>query len=250
LRVMVTNDDGIDAAGIGKLEEFLAGAGAEVIVVAPEEEMSASSHSVSLGKPIRISERGRDRYAVSGTPVDTVNIAINRLLKNRRPEVLVSGINRGANLGCDIHYSGTVGAAREGALLGIPSIAVSLETERPDPDFTTSAKVALEMTRLVHKHGLPPRTILNINLPDIPESEIKGLKITSQGIRRYENVVKKHEDENGEDCYILGGGVLGGEKIKDSDIIAVSEGFVSITPLRLDLTSDHVIEWIKEGPLK
>ncbi len=246
MRVLVTNDDGIEAEGLIALEKALAGAGTEVIVVAPDEERSASSHSVSLRKPIRLKERTRNRFAICGTPVDTVHIAINHLLKNRMPDLVVSGINRGANLGCDIHYSGTVGAAREASILGLRSLAVSLDTVNPHPDFGYAANMAVDMAKLVFENGLPPRTILNMNLPDLSPEKIKGIKVTRQGVRKYDSMIQENEDKNGDTCYMLSGGVIGGEPIPESDIVAVEQGYISITPLRLDLTNDCVIEWLKE----
>lgn len=247
LRVLLTNDDGIEAAGILGLETAFLEAGAQVVVVAPDSERSASSHSVSLRDPVKIRECGTDRTAISGTPVDCVHLALKLLLKEKKPDIIISGINKGANLGCDINYSGTVGAAREGAMLGLPSFAVSLETFKDDPDFKPSANFAAKVADFILNNDLPPRTFLNVNLPDLPDNEIKGIKITTQGIRNYDNAYQAQKEANGEINYMLGGGPnIHGEDIPDSDIVAVRQGFISITPIRLDLTQTSTIEWLKD----
>lgn len=246
MRVLITNDDGIQAPGLLALERALTESGLEVLVAAPSEERSAASHSVSLRRPITVEKRGTDRLAITGTPVDAVNLAVNHFFKDRPPDLIISGINQGANLACDIHYSGTVGGAREGAMLGIPAMAVSLETFRDDPDFEPSARAAVKLAGLISMNSLPPRTFLNVNLPDLPEDEIKGLKVTVMGKRNYENTVRVEDDGNGGRSYFLGGAAVGGDPIPGSDVVAVSQGYVSITPLRLDLTNDCAIDWLKD----
>lgn len=246
MRVLLTNDDGIEAAGLLVLEAALKEAGAEVAVVAPDQERSGASHSVSLRRPLTILERGHDRYAISGTPADAAHLAINHILKDRRPDVLISGINLGANLGCDIHYSGTVAAAREGALLGVPSFAISLDTRREDADFGPAARQAVSMARALARHSLPSRTFLNVNLPDLPQEQIKEIRSTVQGIRHYDNVVNVLHAGNGERHFTFGGAPLGGENIEESDIVAVQRGHVSVTPLRLDLTQQGAMGWLAD----
>jgi len=246
LRVLVTNDDGIEAAGLLALESALREAGFEVTAAAPDQERSGSSHSVSLRKPLRMRELGGERYAVSGTPVDAVHIAVNHILRGKRPALVISGINRGANLGCDIHYSGTVSAAREGAILGVPSLAISLETDKEDPDFGNAARFACFLAEFIREHGLPERTFLNVNLPDLPEAEIKGVQVTAQGVRQYDNIIQRRPDENGDSAFWLGGMPQGGARIPGSDIVAVDEGYISVTPLRLDLTREDALGWLTE----
>lgn len=243
--MLITNDDGIDAAGLIVLEKALLEAGADVFVAAPDAERSGSSHSISLQRPLQIREKGKNRWAVTGTPVDTAHLAVNHIMKDNPPELIISGINRGANLGCDINYSGTVSAAREAAMLGIKSFAISLETFRDDPDFSPSARFAVRFARLLFANDPPERTFFNINLPDLPEDEIKGARVTVQGIRNYDNVVRVGRDEDGEKHYLLGGVPASGEAIPDSDITVVEQGYVSITPLRLDLTQTRVLDWLK-----
>ena len=246
MHVLITNDDGIEAAGFLALEAELQRAGVEVTVVAPDRERSASSHSMSLGQTLKIHPRGPGRYAVTGTPVDNVNLALNYLLRERRPDLVVAGVNRGANLGCDVNYSGTVAAAREAAMLGVPGLAVSLETFRPDPDFGPASRFAVALLGFLQAEGLPERTYLNVNVPDLPAAEIKGVRLTVQGRRRYQNVVEVMADAEGASCYRIGGTVAGGEPIPDSDILAVAAGFISVTPLRLDYTHHLSREWLLE----
>jgi 5'-nucleotidase len=243
--VLLTNDDGIDASGLAALTEAFAAAGHELAVAAPLTEKSGSSHAVTLHRPLQIDDLGPARWAVHGTPVDCVNVAVNHLLKPRRPDLVISGINRGANLGCDIHYSGTVGAAREACLLGLPSMAVSLQTNNEHPDFSTAAAYAVKLAPLVAANHLPPRTFINVNLPDLPPAKILGAKVTSQGIRIYNNLVQVDVKHGGNNHYTLGGPPTGHVPIPDSDIIAVEAGFVSITPLRLDTTDEGGMEWLK-----
>jgi 5'-nucleotidase len=244
LRVLLTNDDGIEAEGLKVLEAALKEAGAEVVVVAPDQERSGASHSVSLRRPLQIYERGPDRYAISGTPADAAHLAVNHILKDRRPDLLVSGINLGANLGCDIHYSGTAAAAREGALLGVPSFAISLDTRRTDADFRPAARFGVDVAKELARSSLPERTFLNINLPDLPEDKIKGVRATVQGIRHYDNIVNVQHDGNGDKHFTFGGAPLGGANIEESDIIAVKQGLISVTPLRLDLTQKDAMPWL------
>jgi 5'-nucleotidase len=194
---------------------------------------------------LRVEDRGQDRYAVSGTPVDAVHMAVNLLFKDCLPGLIISGINRGANLACDINYSGTAAAAREGAILGIPAFAISLETRNEDADFGPAAFYALKLARLVKDHGLAGRTFLNVNVPELASAQIKGVKVTVQGIRSYENIVHVQEDPFGTPVYWLGGLATGGRPVPDSDIEAVEQGFVSVTPLRLDLTKRSELDRLR-----
>ncbi len=246
LRVLLTNDDGIDAAGLAKLERAFVEADYEVIVAAPDQERSGASHSLSLRHMLRVYHCGDGRYALSGTPVDCVHIAVNHILRDRPPRLVVSGINRGANLGCDINYSGTVAGAREASMLGIPSLAVSLDTTRESPDFHAAAEYAVRIAGLLLKDELSSRTFLNVNIPDLPAEQIKGVRITTQGIRKYDNIIHVQEDPFGNPTYWLGGAIIGGEDIPGSDIVAVEQGYVSITPLRLDLTRKVEYERLRE----
>jgi 5'-nucleotidase len=232
--ILVCNDDGIHAPGIRALEEALAPLG-EVWVVAPDREQSAASHSLSLHRPLRVAEVGPRRLAIDGTPTDCVNLAINGVLPVR-PALVASGINNGANLGDDITYSGTVSAAIEGTLLGIPSFAVSLAT-RDRGDFRAAADFAARLARTILREGSPVDTLLNVNVPDVPASEIRGFVITRQGRRRYGDAIVEKVDPRGKKYYWIGSDA--GEYVVDegTDCTATANGYISVTPLHLDLTN-------------
>jgi 5'-nucleotidase len=232
--ILLSNDDGIHSEGLGALERALAELG-EVFVVAPDRERSAASHSLTLHRPLRVVGLGERRYAVDGTPTDCVNLAVNGVLP-RRPALVMSGINKGANLGDDVTYSGTVSAAMEGTLLGIPSIAVSL-VGRDDFDFAAAGRFSRVLATHVLAHGLPRDTLLNVNVPDRPAEEQRGFALTRQGRRRYGDVIVEKVDPRGRKYYWIGGDDLGFVEEEGTDFSAVSRGLISITPIHLDMTN-------------
>jgi 5'/3'-nucleotidase len=242
--ILVTNDDGIRSEGIGVLARALKRLG-EVYVIAPDRERTAAGHSLTLHKPLRIEPMGPRTYGVSGTPTDCVNLAVNEIMP-RRPDLVVSGINRGGNLGDDVTYSGTVSAAMEGTLLGIPSIAVS-QLGEDRFHFETAARFAVRLARLVHRAGLPPDTLLNVNVPDLPPREIKGMRVTCLGRRVFDtdNVIKK-QDPRGKTYYWIGGNRIAWEERKDTDQEAVESGRISLTPVHLDLTNYSALAVLRE----
>jgi len=244
LKILVTNDDGIDSKGILFLAKALGELG-DVHVVAPDREQSAIAHSLTLHRPLRVERVRKNFFAVDGTPADCVHLGVHILLPER-PQLIVSGINKGGNLGDDITYSGTVSAAFEGTLLKIPSMAVSL-VARSDFKFETAARVALKVARLIARHGLPPDTLLNVNVPNVGEKAIRSYKITKQGrwIHNGGSVIEK-VDPRGRKYYWIGGGQLVFDKRGDTDFEAVSEGSVSITPLHLDLTDYDSLSVLKK----
>lgn len=235
--ILVSNDDGIDSEGIVALAVALKRVG-EIYVVATDRERSAAGHSLTLHEPLRVDEVGRRMYAVNGTPTDCVNLAVNGILP-KRPDLVVSGINKGANLGDDVTYSGTVSAAMEGTLLDIPSFAVSLATKRKLP-FEAAAAFAVKLARYILKHGLPRDTLLNVNVP--PTKTIKGYRITRQGKRIYDNAIIEKVDPRGKKYYWIGGNELKWEGDHETDFYAVSKKYISITPVHLDLTNYDAIE--------
>ncbi len=243
VRILVSNDDGINSVGIHKLVEFLKSLG-EVFVVAPDRDQSASSHSLSLYRPLRIEKIGDSVYCVDGTPTDCVNIAVNGILKDRKPDLIVSGINKGENLGDDITYSGTVSAAIEGVLLGIPSIAISLAS-RESINFETAALHAQTIAKYVLNKSLPQYTLLNVNVPDLSFKEIKGRMVTRQGKRIYGDPIVEKIDPRGKKYYWIGGDELRYDHIEKSDIAAVREGYVSITPVSLDWTKHDFLDTLE-----
>lgn len=241
--ILITNDDGIRSEGIIKLYEELK-ASYEVVIVAPDRERSAISRALTLHRPLRVEKFDEDKFSVDGTPTDCVNLAVNCLFKNRI-QMVVSGINKGANLAEDITYSGTVSAAMEGLLLGVPSIAISLAA-RQDFLFETAAKIASFFTKYVLKKGLPYDTLLNINVPNRPYEELKGIRVTRMGKKRYSDQVIEEVDPRGQKYYWIGGEEIGYEKLGDSDMEAIAEGFVSVTPIHLDLTNYAALERLKD----
>ena len=241
--ILVSNDDGIRATGLEALEGALAPLG-ELWVIAPDRDQSAASHSLTLHRPLRIEELGRRRYAVDGTPTDCVNLAVNSILPTR-PDLVVSGINHGGNLGDDITYSGTVSAAMEGTLLSVPSIAVSLMSGN-GADFEVAAGFAGRLAQAVLAQGLPPDTLLNVNIPPLPDAAVRGYTITRQGKRRYADTIIENVDPRGKKYYWIGGDGMGFVPAEGTDFTAVEGGYVSVTPLHLDLTNHASIAKVNE----
>lgn len=244
--ILVTNDDGIAAPGIHALVQELRKV-AEVVVVAPDSEKSAVGHAITLSDPIRVTTFKKagfwEGFAVSGTPSDSVKIAVSALLE-RRPDMVISGINLGSNAGINVIYSGTVSAATEGTILGIPSIAVSLTTYQ-EPDFQPAARFAVKMVDFVLKNGLPQRTLLNINVPDLPESEIAGVKITRQGMANFAETFDKRIDPRNRIYYWMDGKK---EELDDDESVddeAIKRGYISITPIKYDLTNYEYIDTLR-----
>ena len=241
--ILVSNDDGIHSAGIHVLADALRSIG-DVYIIAPDRERNAASHALTLHKPLRLEQLGDKMYSVNGTPTDCINLAINGIL-SEKPDLVVSGINKGGNLGDDVTYSGTVSAAFEGTLLGIPSFAVSQVAEG-DYKFETAAKVAVFLALQIKERSLPPGVLLNVNVPNLDIKEIKGIKMTRQGKRIYdENAIIEKVDPRGKKYYWIGGSRLSWEKTEDSDFSAIEEEKVSITPLRLDLTEYNALKTLQ-----
>lgn len=240
MTILLCNDDGYDAPGLNALEAELSVLG-PVVVVAPDREQSGAAHSLTLNHPLRVHQVAENRYRVEGTPTDCVNLAVFQLLKDRRPDLVVSGINRGYNLGDDVTYSGTVAAALEGVLLQIPSFAISL-TSRGGQDFGPAARVAGQVARLVLANGLPKDTLLNIN---VPSGEPKEMRITRQGRRIYTEGVVERIDPQGRAYYWIGGPAPSWQPDPQSDFAAVQRGEVSVTPLHLDLTNHRVLQELR-----
>lgn len=237
--ILVSNDDGIQSEGISALEEALRKLG-EVYTVAPDREQNSMSHALTLHRPLRVEEIGSRRFAVDGTPTDCVKLALSGLLPVR-PNLVVSGINKGPNLGDDIIYSGTVAAAIEGTLLGIPSMAISLVTFR-DFVFQAAAEFAVNLASRVLEKGVPPGTLLNVNVPPLPKHELKGWRLTRQGKRHYSEKIVERVDPRGRKYYWIGGDDLGFAQEDGTDCVAVQEGFISVTPLQVDLTNYRLLQ--------
>ena len=208
---------------------------AEVYTVAPEREQTSMSHALTLHRPLRVREVAPRRLAIDGTPTDCVKLALTGLLPVR-PNLVISGINKGPNLGDDIIYSGTVSAALEAALLGIPAIAVSLVTFE-NLKFAAAAEFTGALVQRLKDHGIPPQMLLNINVPAVPREDIKGWRLTRQGKRHYSENIVERVDPRGKKYYWIGGDDLGFDQDDGTDCMAVHEGYVSVTPLQVDMTN-------------
>lgn len=240
--ILVTNDDGIHSPGLISLAGALAKLG-EVWVVAPDRERTAVAHAVTLHKPLRVHQMGKRMFAINGTPVDCVNLALLKIMP-KRPQLLVSGINKGVNLGDDVLYSGTVSAAVEGTILGVPSMAVSQEG-RDHFRFETGAYYALRVARLVLRKGLPEETLININIPDRSLRAITGVRVTCLSRRRFDNPIIEKVDPHGRTYYWIAGTRVSWSRSKDADHEAIEEGAVSVTPIHLDSTHYAVLDELR-----
>jgi len=247
--ILLTNDDGVYAEGLRVLWKALKKIG-DVCVVVPETEKSAVAHAINLYTPLKIRqvliEKGFEAYVVNGTPVDCVKIGVNSILKKKKPDMVVSGINPCSNMGMDILYSGTVSAAAEGAILGIPAISVSLDGGK-GYYFTTAAELTLKIIKKLQKIEVPPDTVININVPDLPISKIKGVHLTYQSKARYEEEYEERKDPRGNSYYWLKGVFRRIDREKGSDVETVKNGYVSITPLHLDLTNHKFLSYLKNS---
>lgn len=233
MRILVSNDDGVHAEGIRALSEALAACG-EVIVVAPDRNRSGASHSLTLEVPLRVTRIAETGYhAVKGTPTDCVHLAVNELVRPE-PDMVVAGINHGANLGDDVIYSGTVAAATEGRHLGFPSLAISLVGKT---HFATAAHYAAQLVRGMMVHPLPADQILNVNVPDLPLDQIKGIRVTRLGNRHRAESVICSEDPRGQPIYWIGPPGSQQDAGDGTDFAAIEQGYVSITPLTIDMTA-------------
>jgi 5'-nucleotidase len=240
--ILVTNDDGVYSPGIQMLAKRLRELD-EVFIVAPDRERSAAGHSMTLHRPLLIEEIKETVFSVNGTPTDCVNIAVKGMLKEE-PKLVVSGINKGPNLGDDVTYSGTVAGAIEATLLGIPSFAVSL-VAREDFRFADAAEVAFRTAVRIMNEGLSAGTLLNINIPNLPFSEIRGARITRLGKRIYKQMTVERVDPRGKKYYWIGGGEPDWEREEGTDFDAIDRNMVSITPLHLDLTDYSSFEKLR-----
>lgn len=250
MRILVTNDDGIFAKGIEVLADALREAG-EVVVVAPEVERSAVGHAITLSDPLKVKEVDRNGrffgYALSGTPADCVKLGVFEIMAEP-PDLVVSGINLGSNTGVNLIYSGTVSAATEALILGIPSIALSLDTFR-DPDFVPAARVALRLVKRLKEMDEIPLLSLNVNVPALPEEEIKGMRVVPQGVLRQIENFERRVDPRGRVYYWQCGAQNHKDIPEDTDVGALMRGYVTITPIRCDLTHRSALKRLKDWNL-
>ena len=250
LRILLTNDDGFDAPGMKVLLEIAQALSNDIWIVAPSDEQSGAGHSLTITRPIRIRNRGDQQYSVDGTPTDSVMLAIAKIMKDGLPDLILSGVNRGANLGEDVTYSGTASAAMEGALAGIPSIALSQayakEALGNDVPFDAALKWGERVLRPLIKQSMDHRTFININFPAVMGDAVKGVRVVSQGFRDYGRMqFVSNKDPRGFEYYWLGLGPMLETPAHSTDLEAIEDGFVSVTPMHLDLTHYASIDALK-----
>jgi len=249
--ILVTNDDGVQAPGLLALKQALETIG-QVTVIAPERGWSAAGHTKTMHKPLRIwpvtLADDSLAYATNGTPSDGVGLVVLEAIPVQ-PDLVLSGINRGANLGHDITYSGTVAAAMEAVVAGLPALAVSLDTYAEDADYRLAAQAAAQVAAQVLQRGLPPNTLLNLNVPHLPLEEIKGVRITRLGQRVYRDVLIVRDDPRGQPYYWIGGDPPIGVPEDGTDVGALAQGYVSVTPLTMDMTAYPMLNELREWEL-
>lgn len=246
--ILVTNDDGITAPGIRSLVDAMKELG-EVVVVAPDSPQSGMGHAITIGKPLRLDKvevHGEFLgWQCSGTPVDCVKLAVNKVLQ-RKPDLCVSGINHGSNSSINVIYSGTMSAAMEGAIEGIPSIGFSLNNYSLEADFKASVHFSKVIARNILQHGMPPNTLLNVNLPDLPLKKIKGIKISRQALAKWEEEFDERVDPRKRPYYWLTGKFINYDMGDDTDEWALENGYVSVVPVLFDFTAHHAFQHLNK----
>jgi 5'-nucleotidase len=243
MRILLTNDDGVHAAGLKLLEEIARPLSDDVWIVAPADEQSGTGHSLTLTRPVRLRKLGERRFSVTGTPTDAVMMGLAHIMKECPPDLILSGINRGANLAEDVTYSGTVSAAMEGALAGIPSIALSQAYAREamgdSVPFAAALAWAARVLAPLIADPMPARTLVNVNFPALPPGEVKGVRVARQGLRDYGRLrIVQGTDPRGYDYFWFGLGAMVQTPGHATDLEALADGYVSVTPLHLDLTHE------------
>lgn len=238
-RILVTNDDGIHAPGLEAMIEIAEQLSNDVWVVAPEVNQSGAGHSLSIHKPLRSRQVSETKFAIEGTPTDCVLFAVKHLLKDRKPQIVLSGVNRGTNIADDVTYSGTIAGAMEGCLLGLPSIAFSQAYGHPHPvKWATATAFGADVTRKIMATDVPTNVFVNVNFPDVVAGSVKGVKVTRQGVRAFGSSIVERIDPRGGAYYW--NSYVPGEHMddEDGDVSAIRAGYVSVTPLHLDLTHE------------
>jgi 5'-nucleotidase len=238
-RILVTNDDGINAPGLDAMIDIASQLSQDVWIVAPEYNQSGAGHSLSLTHPVRARQITEKKFALEGTPTDCVLFAVKHLLKDRKPNIVLSGVNRGSNMADDVTYSGTIAGAMEGCLLGIPSIAFSQAYTHPHPlKWDTATHHGADIARRVLAGGIPRNVLVNVNFPDVAAAAVKGTKVTRQGVRGFGGHIVERTDPRGGTYYWIAYAPGEHERDEESDLTAVRAGYVSVTPLHLDLTHE------------
>ncbi len=251
MNILLCNDDGINAGGIRALQKHLSAAGHRISIIAPDRERSAASHSLTIRNEIRVNKIGDREYSVSGTPVDCVVIALQKLIDSDI-DLIISGINAGQNMGEDIHYSGTVAAAKEAAFFGYKAIAISINSYT-DQLYDTAAKWMVKMLEMGVDSLLQPSSVLNINVPNVQFDEVKGIRLTRTGHRKYYNFIKIVSEDDDGFVYKIGGDKPVWDEQKGTDAEALSENYISLTPLGFEMTKGdafpELYEWLEENSL-
>jgi len=247
MKILCTNDDGYMARGLGVLATAARALG-EVEIVAPDREQSATSHALTLHRPLRARRSADGAHVVDGTPTDCVIMAVNGLL-DHRPDFCLSGVNHGANMGEDVLYSGTVAAAMEATVIGIPSVAISYTGDDYESLDTWEPLLQGLLGQILSRNGFPKHTLLSVNLPAVPPDDVKGICVTSLGQRKYADSITRAADPKGRPYFWIGGDISAWNGADDADYRAVQEGFISITPLHLDLTNYETLEEIRRWDL-
>jgi 5'-nucleotidase len=247
MRILCTNDDGYMAGGLGVLAKAARALG-EVEIVAPDREQSATSHALTIHRPLRARRSAEGSYVVDGTPTDCVIMAVNELL-GHKPDFCLSGVNHGSNMGEDVLYSGTVAAAMEATVIGIPSVALSYTGDDYENLNGWGPLLQGFLRQILARETFPEHTLLNVNLPPLPPGEVRGVRVTSLGQRRYADSITKARDPKGREYFWIGGDISTWTGAEDADYKAVEEGFISVTPLHLDLTNYQLLEEIRRWDL-
>lgn len=248
MRILLTNDDGIHAPGFAVLEAIARELSDDVWVCAPAEEQSGVGHSLTLHQPVRLHEHGERRYAVSGTPTDSVNLALRKLFTEHAPDLILSGVNNGENLGDDVTYSGTVSAAMEGALAGIPAVALSQAMRGQGHGFAAAKAWAAKVITPLMSARLPRRTVVNVNFPALAADDVRGIRVVRQGFHDYERgSLVEGIDPRGRPYFWFGLHDVEHTLDHGTDLEAVNDGFIAVTPLQLDLTHHASLGILAEG---
>ncbi|MET4699527.1 5'-nucleotidase [Constrictibacter sp. MBR-5] len=246
-RILISNDDGIHAPGLKHLEKIARSLSKDVWVVAPEDEQSAASHSLTLRRPLRIRKLSRRRYAVDGTPTDSVLLAVTQVMKDHPPDIVLSGINRGGNMGGDVIYSGTVAAAMEATLLGIPAIALSQHIPPGgNPRWATAEAHAADVIRRVADARWPDGVLININFPDVAADDVTGVRVTTQGRRKPGGLIQEGKDPAGRPYFWIGTARAFADHAEGTDLETVYGGGISVTPLYMDLTHRTTVDALRK----
>ncbi|HEX5385385.1 MAG TPA: 5'/3'-nucleotidase SurE [Gemmatimonadales bacterium] len=244
MNILVSNDDGVLAPGLALLADACRAVGT-VTVVAPDREQSATSHSLTMHRPIRPTRRPDGAFQLDGTPTDCVMLALEALMPER-PAFVFSGVNLGPNMGEDVLYSGTVAAAMEAVMLGVPGIAISFAGDEPEMLATYRGRLVELVRRIAGVRDYPRTTLLNVNLPAVPAPDVRGIKVTKLGSRFFSESLKRMQDPSGKEIYWIGGGTITWTGDQESDHVAVAEGYISVTPLQMDLTNYSLLETVRQ----